>query len=111
MGKDTFYIMFYQSYKSIEPAIHETTINSQYLSNYPNPFHDKTTLIIPPEFTKTGNNILFKIYDISGKIVSETNFPVNDKIIISRNGLNPGLYFYSIEQKNLISRKGKFIIE
>jgi len=104
--------MYYQSYKQIITNIHEIPgSDNQSLTNYPNPFHDKTTIIIPKEFLKSGNPVLFKIYDLSGKIVRKANYLGNDKIIISRNGLEPGIYFYSIEQENLISRNGKFIIE
>jgi len=108
---DTLYIMFYQSYKSIETNIHEQPINAMYLTNYPNPFHNKTSIIIPQEYFKTGNSILLKVYDISGKLLITNVFQASDKIILNRNGLNPGLYFYSIEQENIISRNGKFIIE
>jgi len=104
--------MYYQSYKQIATNIHEISgSDNQSLSNYPNPFRDKTHIIIPQEFLKSGNPILFKIYDLSGKIVRTANYSGNDKIIISRNGLDPGIYFYSIEQENLISQNGKFIIE
>ena len=83
--RDTIYIMFYQSYKSISTGIHKQPVDAQYLTNYPNPFHDKTSIIIPDEYLKAGNPILLKVYDLSGKLLTTNVYQGSDKIIFNKN--------------------------
>jgi hypothetical protein len=71
--------------------------NFDVMQNYPNPFSTATEI----SFTMPqAQKVTFKVYDLLGKTV--TTRTVNavkgqNKITLDRNGMNAGMYFYSIQ--------------
>ena len=87
-----------------------THINEiKYLSAFtifPNPFYTFTTLQVSIEFV----NSEVIIYDTYGKIVKQQM--IHDKtVIINRNGLGNGIYFFKVIGNSRQMVCGKFIIE
>jgi uncharacterized repeat protein (TIGR01451 family) len=75
---------------------------------YPNPFSENTTFMIRSD--KANQNYVFVLTDMLGKTVAELK--TNDKqFTISRNGLENGMYFYSIKDSNGSISSGKLIIK
>jgi uncharacterized repeat protein (TIGR01451 family) len=75
---------------------------------YPNPFSENTTFVIRSE--RTNGNYVFVLTDMLGKTVAELK--TNEKqFTISRNGLENGMYFYSIKDANGSVGSGKLIIK
>jgi hypothetical protein len=72
---------------------------------YPNPFNYSTTIQLQQNI---GNSNLI-IYNIFGQIVRSTNVSGN-KIIVERDNLPAGVYFYRITQNNEIIVSGKLMI-
>ena len=66
--------------------------------SFPNPFSTETTI----KLNKEVKNVLLKIYDLSGKEISEISFS-GKQITLKRENLPGGYYFYQItsEEKNL----------
>ncbi|MFH2143503.1 MAG: T9SS type A sorting domain-containing protein [Bacteroidota bacterium] len=76
------------------------------LSIYPNPFNESTTI----QFSNP-NHIPYTLYlhDITGKPVRESESITDEKIIINKNELSPGMYMIElVGEKNY---KGKLIIK
>ncbi len=76
---------------------------------YPNPFHYVAVLQLPPTLSITDGEM--KVYDIHGKMVLRLNGRTEKTIIISRNNLPAGVYFYTLEDHNKFLCRGKFMIE
>jgi uncharacterized repeat protein (TIGR01451 family) len=105
-----------------EPVITNTAINTydiaagieaEFKGNmnvmaYPNPFSENTTFIIRSDSANA--NYVFVLTDVLGKTVAELK--TNEKqFTISRNGLENGMYFYSIKDANGSIGSGKLIIK
>ena len=76
---------------------------------YPNPFESKTTLEIPVD--KLKERTVLKIYDLTGQEIISTSFGNRNKIIIDREKLANGIYFYKIFQKVKPVATGKIVVE
>ena len=75
---------------------------------YPNPFSIETILYIDPELPL--NNASLLIFDNTGKVV-RTNTNINsDGLIIKRDNLNSGIYFYQFINNGKILSSGKLMI-
>lgn len=75
---------------------------------YPNPIKDISTLKIHSE--NLLNNAVLKIYNIMG--VEIKSIPVkNQEVIIDKEGVETGIYFYNLLDCNRILNKGKLIIQ
>jgi len=81
----------------------EANSNTSY-TLFPNPFSDFTYLSIPlMEGQKT-----ISVYDMSGKMVMETEFN-STEIIIYKNDFNPGLYIFKVVNEGTQGQlNGKF---
>lgn len=75
---------------------------------YPNPTNQFATL----EFdnSKMGNCIL-TLFNIFGQIVLTVDGITSDKIVIERQNLSSGLYFFRLDTESKTIAKGKLIIE
>jgi len=88
------------------------SINSQYdnqntLIAYPNPFIVSTTL----KLSKSMHNATLNIYDVLGKEIKTLQNLNGPEILIKREGMKNGMYFFNlIDTKGLIGR-GKMIVE
>ena len=77
------------------------------LKIYPNPFNSTTTLQLQYEM-KNGN---ISIYNIIGKKVKQLDNLNGNEIIISREGLSTGMYFFRVVDGNSIIGQGKMLVE
>ncbi len=88
-----------------------TNINQISLNNnvliYPNPFSKSATLISNTEL----KDAQLLIYNMLGEKINNINNISTQQVIIERNNLISGIYFYSLIQKEKIIAKGKIIIE
>ncbi len=69
---------------------------------YPNPFSEKTTLVLNEPFDT--ENTSFSIFNVMGQEVQRINIPNikqgKTEVIINRNNLPAGLYFYKLMRNN-----------
>ncbi|HEX8515047.1 MAG TPA: T9SS type A sorting domain-containing protein [Bacteroidia bacterium] len=84
---------------------------SQIFSNvsvYPNPFTEQTTFVI--NSSNLNESYDFQLTDVLGKTVKSTR--TNEKqFSVSRNGINSGIYFYTITSGHEVVGKGKVVIK
>jgi hypothetical protein len=73
---------------------------------YPNPFKTQTTFSLSVEL----KNAVLKIYDISGREVKRVNF-TGKQVSIEREGLQSGVYIYSLSTNTQVIATGKLVIE
>jgi hypothetical protein len=85
-----------EAYKNIE------------LSVFPNPFNDKTSLIIKNAALK---NPILILLDATGKVVDEIHSSNKNDITIYRNQLNTGIYIYQLKDGNINIATGKIIVQ
>ena len=79
------------------------------VSLYPNPFSNSCTIRFD------GNNLInaeLKVYDLLGQEVKSVYLGSNKQIILNRDNLPSGMYFYRlIQNKTEVISNGKFVIE
>lgn len=83
--------------------------NTGNIKVYPNPFSESTTFVIQAD--KLNENYSFQLIDVLGKTVQSINNISEKQFAISRNGLQNGIYFYSITNAGSPIGKGKIIIK
>jgi len=76
---------------------------------YPNPFALQTTIEIIS--AKKIENAELKIFDMLGREIISTTFGNDQKIILSTNKIDSGVYFYKVFQKNKVIATGKLFAE
>jgi hypothetical protein len=76
---------------------------------FPNPFTTETTLRISS--SDKIENAELKIIDILGNEVRKITGINTNEIIVNRDKLNPGVYFFTLQAQNTIYSNGKFIIQ
>ena len=93
------------SVTSIEYENYRASNGVVIFQNYPNPFRETTTI-------EWGSPFDFTLYDLSGRIVKKAGYIYSQKLILSRQGLKDGVYFYLIKnnQKQVIGR-GKLTVK
>lgn len=74
---------------------------------YPNPFHTTTVLKID---TSEVIDMGLEIYDLVGRKVKQLKNINTNEIIITRENLSDGIYFYMLKDKRNILTTGKLII-
>ena len=75
---------------------------------YPNPMTDHSTLLFN---NRNHQNTILSIFNAQGQIVQQINDIHSDRIIIERNGLPSGFYYYQLRNPNKIITTGKLIIQ
>lgn len=89
-----------------------TNITEEEIQNpilvYPNPFNTNFTLQIASEVVL--QNTTLEIYDLCGKEVKKLYITSNE-MIINRDDLQTGLYFYRVTNDNNSIAKGKLVIQ
>ena len=75
---------------------------------YPNPFSSSAKLVIDPFVNINNSNLI--ISDINGKTVKIINSENSHTLIIEKDNLKSGIYFYRLLSEENILSKGKFII-
>jgi hypothetical protein len=88
-------------------GLHENKIDLQKAIVYPNPINTVSAIRFEDD-KLDGKTINYQLYDAQGKLVIEENILVTDKhIMINRNTLNSGIYFYKLKLNSLIISTGK----
>jgi len=83
-------------------------INSESsLSIFPNPFSSSTTI----QVLKPLQSATLVIYDILGKEVKRIEGLSGKEIIIQKNGMKSGMYFYLLRDKQGVIGNGKMVVE
>ncbi|MFK8007340.1 MAG: T9SS type A sorting domain-containing protein [Saprospiraceae bacterium] len=72
---------------------------------FPNPFMENATIAVKG---RTLNNSRLKLYNLSGQLVKELQ-PQNNSFVITKNGLESNVYFFTIEEAGEILATGKII--
>lgn len=78
------------------------------VSIYPNPCKESTTLLLNNDRLTDAS---LTIYSVLGEKVREIQNIYGNKIIINRDNLNSGMYFYKLEQSGINLKTGNFLIE
>jgi hypothetical protein len=76
---------------------------------YPNPFGSQTTIEISS--SEKQENAILKVYDLLGQEIMTASFGNNNKLILGRDELNTGIYFYNILQKEKVLATGKIVVQ
>ena len=82
---------------------------SETLSAYPNPLTLSSTIDISK--LKKEGEVIFELFDISGKLVDKVENINSDIITIERKNLNSGTYFFNVSNSKKVLGTGKIIIE
>ena len=77
---------------------------------YPNPFSGNATLEIDADIAEL-ENASVQVFDLSGKKVLDLGGMTSNKIVIQRQELSKGNYFYQVNTENKLISQGKFIIQ
>ncbi len=89
-------------------GISEDTENLQSVNFYPNPFSEQTIL----EFDNPNKEIhQLSIYDVQGRLINTYPEISGSKVVVERNGLPGGLYFFELESSEAFVASGKLIVE
>ena len=75
----------------------------------PNPFHTKAVFLFG-EKNHTGKCRL-KVFDTQGRPVQSVVYAAGEKVVLSRNSLPAGLYFFQIFEKGAGVASGKFVLQ
>jgi len=73
----------------------------------PNPFSESTVV----KFHYDSGNYVFLLYSIRGQLVLEIENINSNQIIVEKNNLTAGMYFFQLQNDNQIIGSGKLIIE
>jgi uncharacterized repeat protein (TIGR01451 family) len=93
---------------NLAAALEEQFNENGAVAVYPNPFTDNTTFVI--RSGKLSETYSFEMTDVVGKVVRRIK--TNEKQFdLSRNGLQSGMYFYSITDAQGLVGMGKVIIK
>jgi len=100
--------LFPEGHEIFHMGVDEINGNSGGVVCYPNPF--STQSIIKLNSSKPTHLWSLNVYDVNGRrVISESNITEN-KIVINRNELNEGIYFYQAITNSEIIGEGKFVI-
>lgn len=79
-------------------------------SVFPNPMHSSAKVnICNKDFTQSGREL--RIYNSVGELISMKNFIAGAEVVIDRNKMQIGLYFYSLINTDGQKTSGKFVVE
>lgn len=78
-------------------------LNASNVAVYPNPANNQIT------FQLENNGFEVIVADITGKMVATAN-TVADKLTLSLENLNNGIYFYTIKNKDVVIATNKFVV-
>lgn len=76
---------------------------------FPNPFSTQATFEIETE--EYYQNLTLTVYNVMGQAVKTIQSNGENRIILDRNGLNSGVYFYQIQSEGLILDSGKLMVQ
>jgi hypothetical protein len=87
------------------------TLNPEYqhlnVKVYPNPFAEVANIVVEGE---SFEQLTFDLFDLLGQKVRSERFDQN-QLSFQRNGLNAGIYLFSIRENGRILKAGRMIIQ
>ncbi|WP_264789273.1 T9SS type A sorting domain-containing protein [Aureispira anguillae] len=75
---------------------------------YPNPFQESTTIKVTGETTY--QQITLSVFDATGKTINVIHHQNEQEIILQKNNMLQGIYFYRLEADGLLLNSGKLIV-
>lgn len=103
-------IQFVSLYDDFTLGADENALYSKHMSIYPNPFTDNTSIYFPHEINPS--EIILNVFDATGRCVNLIESRSNNRIDISFNNLDGGIYFISVYSKeNTLLGTGKLIVQ
>jgi hypothetical protein len=94
--------------KSVTTGLENISTNQASATIYPNPFKDRATLRLSSNFNP--EKYTLSIFDMYGRLIFTKGNNTGNEIIIERNNMQQGTYFYHLSDKN-ININGKFVIQ
>ena len=80
---------------------------NMHIDVFPNPFSSSTTI----QLSKPIHSATLSIYDILGKEIKHTENLSGKEIIIQKENMKTGMYFFTIEDRSGFVGNGKFMVE
>jgi hypothetical protein len=95
---------------NISESVMKKYLDDSHISNFPNPFSEKTTIDLGS--IEDGSPVLINIFNQLGeKILAKNIVSENSQLIFERGNLAAGVYYYEIENtKGTRVATGKFVI-
>ncbi|MFK7949150.1 MAG: T9SS type A sorting domain-containing protein [Saprospiraceae bacterium] len=75
---------------------------------FPNPFSEQTTIEV--ETDKRYKNMTLTVYNTIGQTIKTIQSNGESRMILDKNGLTTGIYFYQIQAEGLILDSGKLMV-
>ncbi|HEU4717892.1 MAG TPA: T9SS type A sorting domain-containing protein [Bacteroidia bacterium] len=93
---------------TVPAGIDEQHADNSLVSLFPNPFSDQATL----DISKLNiDHARLEIYDMLGNKVRVMDDITGDKVVIDREGLPSGVYFYYLMNGNALAAEGKISVQ
>jgi Secretion system C-terminal sorting domain len=92
---------------AVELGVNEEQLSNQKITFSPNPF--TTELIIQSEIAFSDST--FKMYNAVGQLVREMNNQSGKSIVLNRENLNSGLYFFQLFEKGKLVTSAKIMVD
>jgi len=80
------------------------------ISVYPNPATDRVTVSLDFGFT-SNDNVTFTMYDVLGKTVQQVSKISSRQLVIERQNMNNGVYFYEVTVGDKSVKNGKIVLQ
>jgi hypothetical protein len=90
-------------------GIKETFLNNNIFKIFPNPFNNEAKIIL--QNTSVKSNLLLKIYDLTGRQLTEIENISEQNNTINKNGLSSGMYMFRVLSNKDFIGSGKFIVQ
>lgn len=74
---------------------------------YPNPFSAQTTISL----SHVPSNAVLTVYDVLGNAVRSISSISTKEVVLGKEGLSAGVYFYSVKDTTGLDVKGKVVVE
>lgn len=94
---------------AVATGINDSNRDNKYISIYPNPVTDKAIIVVNSDMSIETAEL--KILDVFGRTVKLYNHFQTNEIILSRDNMDRGIYFYQVINKGSIIGSGKVIVE
>lgn len=75
----------------------------------PNPFKNQTTFKISSTIPLNNTDLL--IFDISGKVVKKVEDIRDEELVVERESLSSGLYYYKLMESDQVMKSGRIMIQ
>ena len=100
---------FISNYLELTTGISDIPGSLNHINVFPNPFSETTAFYIPANFLDQ-NNCSLSMFDVTGRKVFSSEIK-GTLFRFSRNGLDNGIYFYRVSNKEKVINAGKIVME